>query len=64
MSKELDLGNYQMVGIQAGNIGVAFPTHKLMTPDEALVHAAWIVALAEPNSEHKFEDVLKKVKST
>jgi hypothetical protein len=35
-----------------------------MTPDEALRHAAWLVAVAEPYASHPFADVLKAVRST
>lgn len=35
-----------------------------MTADDALRHAAWLVAIAEPYASHPFADVLKAVQST
>lgn len=35
-----------------------------MTPDEALRHAAWLVAVAEPHATHTFADVLQAVQGT
>ena len=34
---------------------------RYMTPDDALVLAAWLVAIAELHAQTKFEDVLKQV---
>ena len=65
---ELDIGNRCMVAAQGS------PIHFLMvnpptratrwTPDEALVIAAWLVAMAQPFTEVKFADVLTRVENT
>lgn len=58
---ELDIGNYQAVGGQGEAIVVLLPK-SMMTKAEALVHAAWLVALADDNDE--FPAVLEAVRST
>lgn len=35
-----------------------------ITPDDALLLAAWLVAIAEHEASNTFEDVLKAVQST
>lgn len=59
----LDIGNRHMVGVMGQTIVVMNPP-KQLTPDEALVFAAWLVALAEYQASVKFEDVLTKVQNT
>ena len=34
------------------------------TPDQVLLHAAWLVTMAEPFAEHSFEDYRTAVRST
>lgn len=41
-----DLMNVQLVGSRAGNVVIVLP-RVIMTRREALVHAAWLVAVAE-----------------
>ena len=55
---ERDLTNHQLVIAINGNIVIAKPK-QLMTIQEALVHAAWIVALADDKDE--FERILEDV---
>jgi hypothetical protein len=43
---ELTVPNRQFVGAHAGRVGVMFPVAN-MTGDEARVHAAWLVAVAD-----------------
>ena len=50
--------NQQLVAANKGNIVIAKPKH-VMTKQEALVHAAWIVALADDKDE--FERILEDV---
>ena len=52
--EEIDTSNYQLVGMQGSEIIVMKPKIK-MTQDEALLHAAWLVAL----SEKSFKDFQK-----
>lgn len=59
---EIDLGNWQMVGVQGDFINVMMPRQQ-MTRDQALVHAAWIVALAD-DYDGRFESILKAVQNT
>jgi hypothetical protein len=63
MTGEIETVNDQLVGDTAGgNITVQMPKN-LMTRAEALRHAAWIVALADP-LEEEFPAVLAAVRST
>ena len=50
--------NYQLVVANKGNIVISWPK-QVMTKQEALVHAAWIVALADDKDE--FEQILEDV---
>ncbi len=60
-----ELVNTQLVAINnsfRANVLVMIPKQS-MTKREALVHAAWLVAIAE-EEEGQFEEVLKQVKNT
>ena len=58
---EIETGNDQMVGITAGKIVIMFPK-TMMTREEAMRHAAWLVALAE-REDGEFEAILEAVES-
>lgn len=59
-----DVGNEFMVsGNMTRGITLASP-RGFLSYERALVLAAWIVAMAEPFSSVKFEDVLKNVQNT
>lgn len=58
---ELDTANLQAVGVRGNNIAVFLPC-ALMTKQQALMHAAWLVALADDSGE--FDKYLKAVMST
>jgi hypothetical protein len=55
--------NKHFVGIRAKNVVIMNPPREL-SADDALVFAAWIVALARIHSTVAFEDVLEQVEST
>jgi hypothetical protein len=56
--------NAQGVGTNHdGNIVILGPK-SVMTRDEALLHAAWIVALANFDTEFEFDDYLEAVMDT
>lgn len=62
----IDTTNKWLVGASAGMrriIRVQNPPFEL-SPDDALLLAAWLVALAKDNATHAFEDVLEAVQST
>lgn len=62
---EVDLMNAQMVGARSGLVTVAFPA-PVMEPEQALVHAAWLVAVAsnlDPTLP-PFGEVLTAVQNT
>jgi hypothetical protein len=40
------------------------PNTAAISPDDALNLAAWLVALAEPDASHSFEDVLDAIRAT
>ena len=56
---EINTGNDQMVGVMGGDIVIMNPKTR-MTKEEALRHAAWLVALAFPD-DGEFEAVLDAV---
>ena len=58
----MDTGNWQGVGVMGKSITVMFPK-STMTADEALFHAAWLVALADPIGDG-FDRALDAVLST
>jgi hypothetical protein len=62
MSAEIDTGNDQLVGRSGdGTISVMVPS-RLMTRQQALRHAAWLVAIADDDDE--FPAILDAVRST
>ncbi len=62
MDDELDILNRFMVAKQGDNLRVMLPV--VATPDQALAHAAWLVAMAEPFASHDFAEYLKAVQAT
>lgn len=61
----IDTLNSGFVGLHLGSGSITVQLHRArMTPDEALAHAAWLVATAQPFATHDFDDVLKAVQST
>lgn len=58
---EIDTTNYQMVGGRGDEIIVLSPK-QVMTKREAILHAAWLVVLADDNDE--FDSVLRAVEHT
>jgi hypothetical protein len=65
MPEDLDTSNKFLVGSSShGEIQIhsTYPT-KSMTKDEALILAAWLVALADPSGT-RFPEVLRKVMET
>lgn len=64
-SSEVDIGNAQLVGTSGYPhpvISVMFPRLN-MTADEALVHAGWLVILADPMGD-RFQAILDRIRST
>ena len=62
MTIPVDTINSQLAGILGDGISVMFPKTE-MTKSEALRHAAWLVALADPLDE-EFPAVLEAVRAT
>ena len=60
--EEIDTLNDTMVGIIGDDIVVALPQGR-MPREQALRHAAWIVALVDPE-RHRFDAVLQAVLDT
>lgn len=58
---EIDTSNSQLVGVLGDDIVVMMPQQR-MTKFEALLHAAWLVALADDNGD--FTDILQAVERT
>jgi len=61
-AKTCDIINRQLVGVSADGLLVVRPQLR-MTSEKALVHAAWLVALAE-EQEGQFQEILNRVKNT
>lgn len=66
---DLDIMNCHGVAASAGHppvFAMLMPPSRntQMTPEQALVLAAWLVALADPYSKVKFDHVLRKVHNT
>ena len=59
---EIDTGNYQMVSINGDDVVVLFPKNR-MTREQALLHAAWLVASAN-QAPGEFERILAAVQNT
>jgi hypothetical protein len=62
-AEPIDITNKWMVGAGGRNVVVLNPPRQL-TPDEALVFAAWLVALAEYQASAPFANVLERVQNT
>lgn len=60
---EIDIINEQCVSVFDGRIVILQP-RSAMQPLEALVHAAWLVALAETSASTSFTTVLQRVQGT
>lgn len=62
----MDTFNSQLVGMGTGPgaLVVVMNPAVQMTPDQALLHAAWLVALAEPFATVSFDATLAAVRST
>jgi hypothetical protein len=64
MAAEIDPSNRQMVGSQGEAVVVLFP-NLVMTPVEALTHAAWLVAVSEVvDPSLRFADFVEAVRNT
>lgn len=67
MPDDIDVGNYQAVAVAGGQkqrIVVMAPWVR-MTNEQALVHAAWLVALADESDDNaEFKRVLAAVQNT
>ena len=59
----IDTLNKFAVGSLADSIVVLIPPQGPVSPDEALVLAAYLVALAEPRASHPFAEVLAAIKA-
>jgi hypothetical protein len=57
----VDTTNWQMVGVRGETIVVLLPK-KMMTPEQALVHAAFLISLADPSGK-LFPEILKQVQN-
>lgn len=59
----MDTFNKYMVGAQAGKLVILNPPRGAIERDDALVFAAWIVAMADPGGED-FKNALDAVTSS
>jgi hypothetical protein len=59
---EIDTWNHQFVSLNGANNVVVLRPQQIMTKQEALVHAAWLVAVSAPE-DGEFERVLAAVQN-
>jgi hypothetical protein len=60
----VDIANKQAVGVNGSSIVIMF-TQPRMSKLDALVHAAWLVALADTSENYEdFRGILKRVLNT
>lgn len=59
---DVNVENRQIVAVRGNEINVWYPVMR-MSKEDALVHAAWLVALADPLDE-TFPSILAKVRGT
>lgn len=65
MDQVIDLANRFLVGEAQGNIVIGrIREAAYLSPDEALVLAAWLVAIAEPFAGIRFDDLRRDVEDT
>lgn len=54
--------NKHMVGMQGGRIVIHLPPREPMEKEDALIFAAWIIALADPIGD-RFKEILDTIQS-
>lgn len=59
IEETLDVTNYQAVGVTGSDMVVVLMPKMKMTREEALVQAAWLVAIADDKGQ--FQRILKMV---
>lgn len=60
---KINTANKFMVGVQGKNIVVGMPPRVPISPDDAMLFAAYLVSMAEMDTETKFEDVLEAIQN-
>lgn len=63
MADEIDTTNKFMVGMNGGGLAILIPPHRTISNADAILLAAWLVALADPGGE-RFSVVLEAIQST
>ena len=63
MDDPIEAMNRYMVAENGKTLTVMLSVNEA-TPDEMLLHAAWIVTMAEPFAERTFEEYVEAVRST
>jgi len=61
---DIDTTNKYGVSLKGEGVVIIHPAWREMTPDEALVLAAWLVAVAAPHTATPFATVLDAVENT
>lgn len=59
----IDTTNKFLVAAQGGGVLIMMPPRGVMTQEDAMLLAAWLVALADPNAD-EFQKYLTAVQST
>jgi hypothetical protein len=58
----MDTTNWQLVGVRGEDVAVQAPK-RIMTREQALLHAAWLVVMAG-DDDQKFTEILQAVRNT
>lgn len=61
MPKMIDPMNKFMVGARGNGIIISLPPRGPITPNDALLLAAWLVLIAEPDADNTFTEVTEAV---
>lgn len=64
LDTDLDVTNYHLVCTKGNDQIFIMNPPTVLTPESALRFAAWLVAVAEPNSKIPFKRFLEEVKNT
>ena len=60
---QLDISNRFLASGNGTTLTVMIPVVDA-TPDQVLAHAAWLVTMAEPFADHKFDEYVEAVRAT
>lgn len=60
----MDIGNKFLLGMRNGGFAPQVPIEWPLKPDDALLLAAWLAAMADAFASEPFDSVLQRVRNT